>query len=379
MIPQLTETWAGVYAQVIIVLMIFTVGVPTTILQLNESNEYKRLLRNNISCDVILWLIINSTIILVTMEIAFFWYLHPWVHFKLSPGKSLITAIMMTLILIMVIIFWLLLSRFARRESFVMRLTRRLKWRVERGKNVSRSLHDLIALGKVSIPGSEKPFIISSIITLGVAMIRSDNYDGNKLEGVVSGLSQIVRSEFEKGDNKDFRLVGQSFNNLLLDLKSLGFRNFPDYRRVTNRHYELTLEVIQSKSQNLKVMFLQFEFYTSSQWLEIGKTAILTSDFVSASKALNKLEEFVEKNPDDKYFLYDYLALLAFYWYRGVAARIRLLSSFKNIDHKFNHDYRSDLYAAFNDFGNVGMYEEANQLWNFLNDIRGWRVKTKYD
>jgi hypothetical protein len=324
MISQFSETWGSAYLQIIVIILVFALGIPTILFQISISNDIRRIIQKQIK--LIWWFILIT--FLVGASLVYIWILHPCPGNVSSPFTSLLANLLLSFVI--VISFSILCIRLIRnsRDQIIRRIEKKIiKYFFKTGDRsesiIKESVNDLIYLGEQGSCGDEKQIIlesISSIFQNTVLKRRNDNF--LILIDLVYGLQKIVTNKEKEGNGDNFILSVKCLSEIINNPNSL----------LTNVEKDIIINVIcdigqfslMNKSETITLLiFQEFDNHCSALF-KFGKSALNEQQYLFAVASLNKLESLYQDDDMLKVDTRNYLlGLMSHFWFSGDACRKR--------------------------------------------------------
>jgi len=371
--PQLTESWAGTYLQVLATLLVFALGIPALLLQVIVPEDLRRLIHRRLRR--LRWSVSVISFLIVIVAAGLIWVLHPCPNSYIPGWQHLAAAVAMTAILVVTIVFWLISSRICRRDTVIRDLERdSTKMACRSGMLAERPLADLIYLGEQGDAGLEKTQALEALDRLAAQVQSVNAYAGDGLEQLVQGIEAILMGGGQRGSVGNFRLAAGIQGRIMVRLQELGLTASPDMSITLRTLGRLGVAALHLESEPIAVAFLETvassddgqdgAFQAASQRLfEIGTSALETKRFLIAVAALNKLEALAERRlPLTGEISADLLGLLAHFWTAGKAARGHARSVLSRTEASFSPSLRDCLRSAIKHQIRTTEFDTADKL-----------------
>ncbi len=215
-VPILTESWAAVYLEVVVAILVFGVGLPALILQTIVSDDIRRvaerhgLVRNRTSV-VCICIALVAALLLV-------WLLHPYATTPGAPPQIPVRNLpwgdtersvyylansLVTVVLFTAVVFWLLQISY-RRSSLAGHIQKECRDYIRRTRDLAevppRSLlDDLVYLGQHGEPASERECVFAALRELAREVRNHQGYDGDGLDLLVQATERAVNQAQDIG------------------------------------------------------------------------------------------------------------------------------------------------------------------------------------
>lgn len=371
--PELTEVWATAYLQVLIIIFVFALGIPSLVFQLIVPEDVRHVIHHRWRINA--WYV--STVLLALAAIAFIWMIHPhpgaapMPAWKLYVASGAVTAIPLFATISGAVVF---LSY--RRHRVVSKLERDLlsslhpgfwsNWPVFRRFRKpaawdEESLDDLIYLGANGKSGREKAIVIRALGRLAAeAQVRTD-YNGYELEQIIKGLQVVLLNEELYGSDDNFILAA----HILQNLRSRMDRNCLDFAATKVTLTNLANAAVLRLSEPTALVYLEDAAAVDSEILLLmGAAALSTGRFFIATAALNKLEAIAEKT--DEIVFNDATAnlvgLVGCFYVAGDSTRRRAQEFLLRCKERFRPDLPAVLRRSAEYHYAIGNYRIADNL-----------------
>ncbi|MCL5037433.1 MAG: hypothetical protein M1269_10000 [Chloroflexi bacterium] len=372
MYPGLTEGWASAYIAILIPLLIFMLGA-TFALQTTVPEDLQCYIHSRQK----LWFYYIPMAALVLVVICFIWLFHPTQEKPVSQTQHLISAFGMTIIFILLIIFWVLGFRELQhpREKIVQRLENEsARTILHKGFLEEKSLNDIIYLGKRGETGYDKGLSINAFGNLAKKLQESDKYRGAGLEQLVMGIEEILIDGENKGNDSNFCQAAEVLKDILLHLENRNLLSSSDTELTLRTLERLGIATIKLCSDSTMITFLEVikraselgdvKLEQAIQTISLlGSLALDSKKYLIAAAALSKLEALAEQNlPVTADKNVDLLGLLAHFWTAGETTRKQAketLSLFKN---SFSPSLRECLISAIKIYTTITQFDTADKL-----------------
>jgi len=354
----LDESWAQVYFQVAILILLFGVGIPSLILQTIVPEDLRRIIYRN-------WGLYRWGFILIIgfifIAITFVWIIHPcsskqigsltttgliidqwFTKLGLNLDQS-IAGVFITIAIVMTGIVWVLYW-FYRGDAILNILKRKCIAQIKRkGVPDERIIKDIQYLGERGGTGRDKIRVLRVLESLAENVQSHEYYDGNKLGNIVEAIEFILRKE---PDYLSFNSGLKRLKDIVERLKSLNFASSADTGSVLRALRRLGEIACTLEEVNLALGVLDTikfvcegsdEEYKDAglAFFQIGAIALQKKSYLVAVKGLTQLETMTwPKQPLDAQSSVAYLGLIAHFWVRNGSARKKALSSLNGIEFK---------------------------------------------
>jgi len=369
MFPQLTDVWASVYAQIIIMLFIFALGIPALINQISLPEYIMRIRTQRRVTNR--WLVYIPALVLIAFFSSFVLrFLHPCNHESLGEILCWVAALMMISAPLGIAIITIFIVKKSNIYATIADLERlsisdrppnptspnpsefRTSSNQPRKNPMTSSssnthnkptfivtdiIEDLIFIGGNAESGKDKQVVINSLKRIIEIKVNAD-YKGEEFTSLLRKFPDIVLG-IKKGNEDDFKLIIKTLNVII----DLGKTNTNDYIAATDSLRRISIVAIGLDYINcvrevlaLKIPNLVFD---------IGAEGLKSNPSL-ASEALNQLDTMYEEDlsgrcSNDTMSLY--LGLIAHFWggnegmkMMGRRAYDSFLKSNKNIKAAFD-------------------------------------------
>lgn len=370
MIPQLTETWGASYFQVLVVLLIFALGLPALLFQISVPEEVKYTLYRWKKSHVVA-LIIYVTVVLIC-ALCFIWFLHPCSNDQDSVNKNFISAMILSLVLFMTLIYWVLYIIKGVKKLTIKILITGLKKGYNKNGILSEDQIDLLViLGEKSESGFDKQIILASIYNLINHLLQTKLYKGSNFEILLLEIDKICTCSEKRGNETNY------FQLIIIIELILDYFNKNDLLLTSDSDlaYEalskLGISALVNNYDSVVFKILDISYSNSEILLRIGLSAIYNWKYVIAVKALNKLEALNTKTnkikpTEDSANLF---GLLSYFWKDDTSKRIRAMKFFES-DIEFEPSLERCLDYAFDYHFAMANYDTADMIKAMHEDLK---------
>ena len=381
--PQLTETWAATYLQVLVGMFVFALGIPALIIQFDVQEDVRHVVHRTMR----LWMWRSSLFLLGLSSITFVWVLHPVSEDKnrilnveeystiggntvkghdnstnlgradnaetehiantsaridLSSNTiSYISAALVSLIPGLSLLFGFSLLSGYKRKNVVLCLEKRLVRQWKKYKNINADdLNDLVYLGMLGKQGYEKKIVIESLNRVSFCIQQSTTYNGGKLEPIIKGFRDIITSSYHPLSEENMIEITESFKLIWERLSKLNHNNDCDLDQVfiIDVVTDIGKLAVTRYSDSLTLLILNsFPHCSANFTFEIGRAALKLNRYLIAMAALNKLEYVAEAGLSEKKELpyesdniYLFIGLHAYFCSHGYSTRRRAREYYNN-------------------------------------------------
>jgi hypothetical protein len=365
--PSLSEAWASAYFQLLFGLFVFSLGVPTLLLQLVDEDirwvVHKRMKQRA-------W--IGVTCLLFAPSLLFIWWLHPSASnvpplsdWKVILAQLIITGVPLTLAMLGPSVlaritreglicqlgkeadneFKQYQARDEQNDSLIQVVKRAGSFLAsllpfhshppepaERRYNSveNESLADLIHLGKYGKPGREKHLVLKSLTKHVTTIHANKNYDGDELEAVIRGLSAILGEDGPVGNDENFATAAALLTGIRDGCfngdRELGIS--ADAGLLRQAIIKLGTQATRQCSEETVQYFLDLaECYHSQTVFELGVASLATRRYHLTVKALRILQRMTREEDqstaptEEKQSQFHLLGLIAHLMASGGAGR----------------------------------------------------------
>jgi len=377
--PQLTETWATAYLQILIGLFIFAIGIPAFAFQLVVQEDVRHVTHRRMKMRI--WH--ASVVLLLLACVSFIWIIHPAnldqnsnVAPAMAPTEApemdktyeILQAYAGSIIVtipILAIMFGFKLLENLKRENVVQGLEHHLEKTFDQSGFIEDStLSDIIYLGEHGKSGREKKMALDALGRLAKHVQNSGKYKGCELEELIRGLKMILDNGARPGEEDDFYAAAAILRDIWnrLSEHNLSSNHDADMARKTIKH--LSIVAVVEKSEPTALTYLEDAAMCDSGIVfEIGLSALRTRRFLIATAALNKLEAMAERHG----LFVDYesssnlLGLLSHFMATGLSTRLRAESFFAQAETSLD-SLKSALATAFIYHYSNGSYDTSDRV-----------------
>jgi hypothetical protein len=377
--PQLTETWATAYLQILIGLFIFAIGIPAFAFQLVVQEDIRHVTHRRMKMRI--WH--TSVILLLLACVSFIWIIHPANlegDSKVAPViatpdapeqdktyeilQSYAGSIIVT-IPILAIMFGFKLLDNLKRENVVRGLERHLEKIFDQSGFLEDStLSDVVYLGEHGKSGREKKMALDALGRLAKHVQNSGKYKGCELEQLIRGLKVILDNGARPGEDDDFYIAANILRDIWNRLSEhrLSSNHDADMARKTIKH--LAIVAVVEKSEPTALTYLEDAAMCDSGIVfEIGLSALGNRRFLIATAALNKLEAIAERIGlfSDYETSSNLLGLLSHFMATGLSTRLRAESFFAQAEASPD-SLKTALATAFIYHYSNGSYDTSDRV-----------------
>ena len=381
MLPQLTETWAATYLQVIATMLVFALGIPALIVQVIVREDLRRIIHRRL---MIFYRVVFLLSVLIAVVCAsFVWFLHPCPGSHISDQQHLVAAIVVTMALFLPIVSWLIFSRECLRDTAIHRLkgesTRTIH---SSGTLAEKPLTDLIRLGEQGDAGLEKMQVLEALNYLAAQVQGWESYEGDELEQLVQGIETILVGGGQRGSIDNFRLAAGILGRIVARSQERRLIAAPDMGITLRTLGRLGVGALDLEFERATLAYLEpiassaegeeGAFQSASQRLfEIGTSALETKRFLIAVAALNKLETLAEyRVPLSGEISADLLGLLAHFWTAdSKAARGHAQRILSRTEAFFSPSLQDSLRSAIEHQIRTTQFDTADKLIIMLDEL----------
>jgi hypothetical protein len=374
MIPQLTETWGAAYLQVLIALLVFTLGIPALIYQLAVPDEIRRILHRRHESGAMWHFTIVAT---VFVSLIFVWFLHPYLD-SVSPRiLDYAAVIYMTIILILILVYWRVKLSGHTRETLIHSLSRQFLRDFDDTGNLNESIiSDLSYLGEHGKPGDEKQIVIDALADLAVTIHTSQAYKGNKLEPIINSMRDICGNIDNLGSERNFLSVCEILEKILDNLRINNLSTSLDAFTAISILRDLGIISTENKSESVALAFLESNKSESMTIFNMALIGLRKKKYSLALASHNKLETLVEQSEEliINQDLYNLLGLIAEFNYEGVSTQRRALLFLSRIKNAFKPSFVFCLNSAYEHHYNIANYETADKLHKMMREYLDGKI-----
>ncbi len=335
---EMTERRNTVYIQLVIVLFIFYLGLPTLLFQVSASDNLKRIIRRywwkiprRIIAPPYLYITVGGWYFLSILILVF------GVRIIVDPSNvshrwfaDTIIVICVVFSLILSLILWYYSISWERLVRALGKLAYRYEklgaWMPGEHKQLKESVvKDIVYLGEFGMIVSQKEAALRALEDVAQVVQRDPTYNGAGLESIHEGIERIVLSASDRFNERLFTLALDILGAELQNDRSL--ESWVDERDALTTLGRLGAAVIEAGAKRLAMDYLD-EIYdyeaNGEKTFAIGRIALASNEYLVALQALSYLEELRRKAADaeeKKERLYHFLALLSFFWSKQGTAR----------------------------------------------------------
>jgi hypothetical protein len=274
-----------------------------------------------------------------------------------------------------------ILYRYGRR-SVVIRCLEKEVFQSRAGRLIETSLVDLVELGKQSEPGQDKELVLESLYRLAARMCGLPGYRGDRLEGLILGLVDVLTANTQPGNAQNFNTAAQILQHITKSAKessvdvlwavqalgTLGQATLihigPVSIRATSMKYvqALGMTVHQHPANTTDV---------SQALFEVGVVAVRERQILIAMSALAELLILVQANkPAREELVTDLLGLSAHFWLAGDTAREYVRRRLAEIVDALATSLEEALEAARHHCAQTTQFPTADDLSTMIRDLR---------
>lgn len=381
--PSLTESWAIVYFEVTVAIMIFGIGVPSLIMQAIVSEHIRDIVYRHRKGQRGIFAFVIS---LAVCALSFVWILRDQRTYAVSDsslnpgGGSLLlellnflqqkpiadwtSAILMTFA-ILAMTFFLYFQNFYRRDRLLEYLQEKCKSKIARSGSLDEKiLMDIRSLGEHSQSNMDRKKVLVVLRRLADTMLARQGYTGTRLQPVFQAFPVTLRG----GSTDTFMRAGKILRRIIIRLQRGGLNHSPDCMAALNslQHIgELALE-LESEMAALTILDMVtlvgqgadgIYRETSRILFELGNRGLDLNRFLFATAALNRLEAMADQEPA---LLANYLGLLSHFWNAGPTAKQRAQRSLEKIT--FHSSLRECIHSAQKHHTTLAHFKTADNL-----------------
>lgn len=389
--PQLTEAWSIAYLQILVVLLIFALSIPSIIFQLTLPEEIRRIINRHMKRYFLVPFISVMAVILI-FSLSFIWFLHPCTG-DIPPLKHWAGSIIISLSLIFFMILWWRYLQKLSKEKIVAYLEKKLWKKFEKnGRLNDEMMMDMLTLGERSEAGHEKEIVLETMSRLINKTQDSARYSGSELEDMLRNVNKIVAGKDKPGNEKNFLTFVRILEGIAE--KNSGRKNLrsSDELVVYWDLKELGKKSVELKFSQVVKQIVGISPPIPDVLFEIGESAFNSGDYFSALAALSKLETMAlntakkeqenTKNEEEdarkkhQNVQYQLFGLMAHFWGKGGSARRRVESFLQAYGNEFP-DIDQILGQAVEAHYNDARYDTADKLVTMREEIAKSKKKKK--
>jgi hypothetical protein len=377
--PQLTESWAGTYLQVIATVLVFALGIPALVLRLAVPEYLRRIIHRR--GTMAQWGLLMAAVTLVA--VSFVWFLHPCSGAPTPLWQHWVAGIAMTGVLVLTILFWWVQLRGHSRDAVIHSLEREAAARTfcHKGTLAERPLADLIYLGEQGEPGYEKAQTLEALDRLAAQVQSVNAYAGDGLEQLVQGIETILVGEEKRGSIRNFQFAARILGHIIVRLQELGLTAAPDMGITLRTLGRLGVAALHLESERAALAFLEpvasstigkdGAFRSASQELfKIGTLALEAKRFLIAAAALDKLDTLAQQMEQlSGEVSAGFLGLLAHFWTAGETARRHAQRILSRTEAFFHPSLRECLRSAIEHQIRTTQFDTADKLEIMLAEL----------
>lgn len=370
--PQLTETWGGAYFQALIMLFVFALGIPTLIFQLAVPGEIRRIIYRRTRMG--LWYCLTLFIGLATLY--FVWFLHPILEDKLTNLGNYAAAIEISLILIIIIIYWLVKFRSCSRERVVRKLQRLIiKYYSKEYIIDDTMLDDLISIGEAGNAGDEKQMVIESLECVAIDIQKYDHYSGNLFHKLLDGFVLILGNRNNIGNKSNYLNASRTLNKIFRTLQNNNdLISSSDAKYLLKASTELGRKAIELDFGEIPLMYLQILEKDNISLFKFGLSAISCKKYKIVIAVLSKLKTIILINLHDNEKIQSQqlvylLGLCAYLWKRGGTAQRYVEEIISSIEDSFAKSLSENLTIASGFYKDLADFITADMLNKMLAEV----------
>lgn len=320
----------------IITLFVFLIGIPALVFQLMDP-EIRRVVlkRRNFWIETPLYVI--GAIVIVAVSIV----LHVWLP-TIKQGVVWVEWVWSGMFLLLFVITAIVAIRvpyhYGRRENIVLVLKHEaVAYLKKKGHLPDLALSDLIDLAKQSDPGKDRELILSAFNDLVVDVCSHSGYQGDALETLINELVNILTSEPDPEDLRNFQSAAGIMTNIIAldgtNGQTIGLKDRQHAVRALSvleqtilSHFTLSLGADYILMGYVQVLGLAADRFpvmatdVSQAFFEIGSLAIEKKQTLVAASTMEKLLSLGERNaPLQHELATDLLGLMAHFWTGGLS------------------------------------------------------------
>jgi len=292
--PQVTETWASAYLQVLFGLLVFALGIPAIIFnKMDVPEEIRHIIHRR---KRFTWCYI-LVLILVIASLSFIWLFHPCPTSPLFPWKNYISGGVVSLILILILWFWFYEFGSYNRENLVLLLQKKLKNKFNKQKKLDKEcLDDLVYLGEQGNAGKDKEMVLNALDKFAADVQSTQGYKGVELEELIRGIERVVGNREKPGNDRNFSLAGNILKRIRLRAADKTNISYLDADLALQSLGRLGVMAIDRRSEAVAQGFLEAVTGNSRQVFEMGRAAFKSQYLLLAKDALSRLDTLAELN-----------------------------------------------------------------------------------
>lgn len=310
----LTESWGGIYLQIMVGLLVFALGIPALILQISMPPDVQRVAMRRGGQST--GLMFGMMLFYVALACLFMWVFHPWQRGKVATLTDWIAGGSVTAALLLTIGLWWQQSKWNVREKLIRRLELRLlpSYPTSIGAlEGSNKLADLIYLGQKGDSGHDKELAIQAICRLSRYIVDLLSYRGNRLQPLIEGLELIASDSDPRPNNENVNSIRRVLIELRARIVDRGYPDSADEAVVLRTLGRLGVTAAKEGDLSNSLMFVEALSDCAESLFEIGIAALQSDRSLIALSAFRKLSDgtrFVDSDIHEQALL----GLAAHFW-----------------------------------------------------------------
>ncbi len=288
--PQVTEAWGVAYLQVLVVLFVFSFGMPALAFQLAVPEDVRGAARHLTRSALLMSLVV--AFVLVLLAAAFIWLLHPCTT-ALPRSGALLAGLTVSASFLIALVFWWTSSVRLFRAAGVRTLKKRV-WKIFRNKGIvdEDGVDCLAALGSRSQPGYEKGLVLDALEELANGVQSDAAYTGAELGPLTRALSTVLVADDRSGPSKEGNYISaaRTLIGVLSASSSQGLRSVSDRNSAAASLRRLATSAARAQLDSAALIALEGASDNPSLLSDIGIAALESERHLVSAAALAKLQ-----------------------------------------------------------------------------------------
>jgi hypothetical protein len=357
----LSETWGGVYIQLIVVLFVFALGIPTLLVQVAFPQELQRALGRDLfggKASMLLMMFFY-----ISIAILFIWDLKPYPSRAGNRWEDLSAGIVITGMLILTVLLWWEYSLYNQREYLLDRLVRRGERLLKRKGIVDEDVTEAIAfLGAQAKSSHEKKQALNMLERLANSEIQRNPYKGNSLLPVISAAEVVVSGG--EGSSTGHQEALHLLANLRRAMESKALSECPDYQRANLAIRRLGIEAAQAQSDAILLAFIEELAESSWELFEVGLVCVERRRYLAALSVLAKTNALCGGTLNrENHDCLNFIAMCAHFWMVGEAAQHHIRRMLQNDFPDASTSAVTELLnSSIESLSKLGRFDTSNHL-----------------
>jgi hypothetical protein len=298
---------AVTFAQVILGLLVFTLGVPALAVSSLEG-RIRHLLHKHHQYRDVTWLLLVSGLAVMFLLFAPS-KLQPTGEAILSPTMTLAATATTLAMIALFAVYWIVSVRTDVRTRLIHDIERHVRDVVIQGMlSTDEDVDDLVLIGECGAAGYEKGIVIAAIGSLCEYVQSRTEYAGRGLRPLLYALRRIVTTEERPGGDENFRASIEIVRNCWSRLTIRDVRASPDHAALIDTISGIGQCAIRHSSDMVALACLDAVPRVAQSAFRIGTAALAADNFPVVVGVLSRLEALARdaSKPSS-----EFLALLA--------------------------------------------------------------------